>query len=695
MSTLLGRLQKKFAPETSSPASRMLARFKTTDSSATTTSAPLSQSSPLSLKESTEPIQPSPRLSFGSSARPVGNSRDLERILEIPRRTRPSDEELAQLSQKWTAKLGKGQVVCNCASYKRTCPYPLLPVQAWALEEISLYGGLLGPIGVGDGKTLLDLLSAMVLPDCERVVLLVQASLREQLVEIDWEFYAQHWKLPNRAGGRWLLPGVPVVHVLAYSELSGASNTARLTEINPDTIIADEAQALRNLKTARGKRFKRYMEASKPRLCAWSGTLTSKAMEDYAHFSEYALREGSPVPSHYPTLVEWAGALDPVELGEMPTPPGELMRLCAPGEYLMDAWQRRLCETPGVVSSPETGNCKAALYISERKVKAPQSIIDATEKLAATWERPDGERLITGLDMSRCQKELASGFYNLWRWPKNEPLPVRKRWIDVRKAWHKELSEKLKTSREFMDSPLLLTKAAIRWFDGYVHIERIATGHKHDEDGCYEGEGHDRRLVCEEEEEKEGRRLEIPPFTKRGPMPTWESTQWQEWKEVRNTAEPETYAEWLDPFLAQDAANWLTEGVGICWYEHVAFGEMVTKLSRCASFGPGEEASRGILKERGERSIVASIKSHGTGKNLQPFSRNLVANLPSDGATWEQLVGRTHRTGQMADEITVEIYRHMPVVRDAFSKALTLASHIKGTFGGSQKLLKATRLGGI
>ncbi len=416
-------------------------------------------------------------------------------------------------------------------------------------------------------------------------------------------------------------------------------------------------------------------------------------MEDYAHLSEYALREGSPVPLHYPTLQEFAGALDPVPLGTMPTPPGELLRLCAPGENLKDAWRRRLCETPGVVSSPEDGNCKASLNIFERKVKAPAKIIELTENLAATWERPDGERLVTGLDMARCQRELASGFYNLWRWPRGETLPVRNRWIAVRKDWHKELSEKLKYSREFMDSPLLLTKAAIRWFDGYVHIEHDPSGHTHEEK-CFENAGtHDEVVICGQKESK--KRIEIPPFTKNGPLPTWESATWQEWKEVRNTAEPETYAEWIDDFLAQDAAAWLTEGVGICWYEHVAFGAMVGKLSGKPQFGPGEEASRGILAERGERSIVASIKSHGTGKNLQPFNRNLVANLPSDGATWEQLIGRTHRTGQMADEIIFDVYQHMPVVRDALTKARGLAEHIRGTFGGSQKLLKATWVGGL
>ncbi len=601
----------------------------------------------------------------GSVSRAVGSSRDLERILALPRRPRPSASQLAALSAKWTSILGKPIKSCRCAEYKRSCPTPLLPVQAWALEEINLYGGLLGPIGVGDGKTLLDLLAPMVMPDCKVAVLLIPAFARVQLVEIDWEFYEQHWKLPNRAGARFFTPNVPVTHVLAYSELSSASNSSRLSEIKPDFIVGDEAHALRNSGTARGKRFNRFMkENPNVRSAFWSGTLTSKALADYAHFADGALGEGSPVPRHYPTLQEWGGALDPIKVGEMPTPPGQLLRLCDKGETLMSAWQRRLCETPGVVSSPEDGSCKASLTFSERKVVTPSSVLDAYAKFQASWEREDGERIVSGLDKARYMRQIASGLYTRWRWPRNEPLPVRRTWIETRKLWHRELAEKLEHSKEFMDSPLLLTKAAIRWHEGYVHIE-----HK---------------------EGKESKRYEIEPHTKNGPLPTWPAANWLEWKKIRDTALPETEAVWIDDFLARDCAVWAAAQVGIVWYEHVAFGAMVAKLGGLPQFGPGEEASRNILAERGTRSIVASIRSHGTGKNLQPFSRSLVANPPSDGATWEQLIGRTHRTGQQADSVGIGVYRHLPSMVEALDKAKVLAAHIQGTFGGRQKLLIAS-----
>lgn len=599
-------------------------------------------------------------------------SRDLQRVLELPRRPRPSDEELARLSQKWSERLGKKRTSpCRCAEYKRLCPFPLLPVQAWAIEEMSLYGGAMNPIGVGDGKTLLDLLAPMVVPNTKVAVLFVLANLRSQLIETDWDFYEQHWTLPNRAGARWLQPGVPVTHVVAYSELSSASNTNRLNEINPDLVIGDEIQALRNSDSARGKRFNRFMrEHPNTRLVCWSGTLTDKSLLDYAHFAEAALGDGSPTPHHYPVLQEWAAVLDPVELGEMRPPAGELERLrTVPGETMTDAWRRRLTETPGIVSSPENGSCKAALYFHERPAALPDAVRRAYDQFRLSWEREDGERVVTGLDKARYLRQLASGLYTRWRWPRNEPLEVRAAWIAARKEWHREMGEKLKLSKEFMDSPLLLAKAAIRWHDGYVHIQRDAAG-------------------------KEVERQEIPPHTKNGPMPAWASSTWQEWARLRYTAEPETEAVWIDDYLAQDCAAWAKQHVGIIWYEHAAFGPAVAKLAGIPWFGPGKDADLEIQREakRADRSIVCSVKSHGTGKNLQAYNKNLFANPPSSGAAWEQALGRTHRNGQLADEVNVWVYRHVDAMTDALDKARMLAGHIQGTFGGSQKLLRATYL---
>lgn len=596
--------------------------------------------------------------SFVGSGDKVGDSSDLHRILELPRRPRPTEEEL----EDWRIgfdRLNKHPTTCLCQSkYRRKCPERLLDTQAWALREIEGQQGLLGPIPVGEGKTLLDLLAPMVIPDCKVAVLLIGPQLRNQLTAVDWDFYGQHWHLPNLGSGAWFEKGKPTLHIVAYSELSSAKNSDVLERIRPDLVIADEAQMLRNANAARTKRFRRYFSAHpETRFLAWSGTLASRSIKDYAHLSNLALKEGSPTPLHWPTVEEWAGAIDP---SDWPSAIGKLAAFCEPGENVRDGFRRRVLDTPGVVSAPERGACSAELTFIERKVQTPPVIDEYLAALNASWTRPDGEELITALDVARCRRELSAGLFYRWRFPRNEPLEVRDRWFEVRARWHKEMREKLKQSKEFLDSPLLLVKAAIRWHDGYDHINH-----------------------------ETGQREHLPPHTKNGPMPTWASEVWPEWREVRDTVEPESEGVWIDDFLARDAADWLKKNIGICWYEHDIFGHRVAELSGAKLYGAGKAAHEGIAHEDGSSSIVASVRSHGTGKNLQMFNLNLFANPPSAGDAWEQALGRTHRQGQLADEVLVYVYRHTAGYVDALDRAKIDAAFAQGPgIGGEQKLLR-------
>lgn len=575
---------------------------------------------------------------------PVGDSRDLHRVQELPVRPKPPAEHLQAAIEHYGRTLGKPKTgACDCrARFGRRCADTLKPVQAWALAEMEEHGGLLGPIGVGYGKTLLDLLAPMVVTSCRVAVLLIPPGLRDQL-NVDWEFYGQHWNLPNRTDSRWHTSGRPWVHVVAFSELSGPKSTDLLERIQPDLVIVDEAHNLRRRDAARTKRFLRYFVAHpETRLCCWSGTLTNKSLRDYAMLSTLALKDGSPAPLHWPTVEEWAGALDP---SDNPAPIGALKAFCEPGESVRVGWKRRLHNTAGVVASLDEQSCNASITFSERPTTLPSKVATMLAEVREKWERPDGEKLVLITDKARCLDELASGFFYRWKWPRGEPVEVIEKWLRVRKEWHKELRERLKFSRPHMDSPRLLTNAAIRFQQGYE-----------------------------------------------GDLPTWDSAAWPEWSKTYDTAKPETEAVWVDDWLARDAAEWAKSNIGIVWFEHVALGHRVAELAGVPYYGAGKDAEVGILRERGERSVVASIAAHGTGRNLQSFSRNLVANVPSDGGRWEQLLGRTHREGQEADEIAVEVYRHTPELILALDKARSLSEYIEGTMGGTQKLLRASYL---
>ena len=600
--------------------------------------------------------------------RAVGESRDLRRILALPVREKPSDAEIVEMSRNLKSEFGTHAVDCECANkFKRRCCSDLLPVQAWALHEMRVAGGLLGPIGVGHGKTLLDLLTAMVVPNCKTAVLLLPSNLRRQLVDVDWAFYGQHWKLPNLAGGRWIVPGRPTLHVVAFSELSGSKATDLLSRIRPDIIIADEAHSVRHRTAARTKRFLRYFsENPAARLFCWSGTLTSRSLKDYAHLSNLALRENSPTPLHQPTVEEWAGHLDS---SEFRSPPGRLSQF---GADTRAGFRARVLGTLGVVSSGDSNACEASLIISAREFEASETIKKHIKELEATWQRPDGEELIDAMSVGRCARELSCGFYYQWIWPRREPIEVIEKWLRIRKEWHKELREKLKLSRPHMDSPLLCSRAAIRWYNGYTHI-------KCDESG------------------REIARQEIPPKSKEGPLPVWPSLCWPEWKAVRKSAKPETKAVWLDESFVSNCLDWLKEP-GLLWYEYKGLAQKLLELAAARKqevlfAGPGAEGDLAVLNLPANASVIISSNAHGEGKNLQQFNRNLLANPPSSGGEWEQIIGRTVRAGQEADEVTVETFLHTEPFGRAVEKARELSNYIEGTFGAAQKLAsKATWL---
>ena len=84
------------------------------------------------------------------------------------------------------------------------------------------------------------------------------------------------------------------------------------------------------------------------------------------------------------------------------------------------------------------------------------------------------------------------------------------------------------------------------------------------------------------------------------------------------------------------------------------------------------------------------MQSHGKGHNLQRYTRNLMVAMPGAGDLWEQLIARTHRFGQTADEINVEMYVHCRELFEAFENARSDARYIEDSTGQVQKLNLAT-----
>lgn len=581
---------------------------------------------------------------------PVGHSADLNRVIAVPRRDLETSYPAYEFSQI-EARLRKTGP-CVCAKQGRPCPTSLKPIQAQALIEAARAGGLFAPIGVGHGKTLVDLLLPMVLPECKTAVLFIPANLKTQLLERDWDYYGGHWRLPNLQGGRWFEAGRPVLHVVTYNILSRPESSDLMRRINPDTIICDEAHNLKARTSSRTIRFARYFEEHpETRLCVLSGTMTSRTIRDCSHLACWSLGDASPYPTAPHVVEDWSNALDPCSCVAAKNPdasclcrahPGALLRLCEPGEHVREGFRRRRVDTLGVVATSESAIGTSLVIRPRMPGPVPPEILTYI-KLAKSGERPDTERFQSDLESAACTRQLSAGFYHRWKYPRGEPRKLIDEWFAKRKAWNAEVWDELKNPEEHLDSPGLLTKAAIR---AYMD----------------------------------------PPYD--GDRPVWAAMNWPAWVAIHDQVQPVPEAVWISDYVVQDAADWARENVGIVWVEFPELGEAIAKEAGIPYFGGGDEASKLIPLETGKRSIVASIRAHGTGKNLQMFYRNLVVTPPADAAIWEQMIARTHRPGQLADEVTVDVVQHTAPYRDAFSLARERARFLEQV-EGPQKLMMA------
>jgi len=423
----------------------------------------------------------------------------------------------------------------------------------------------------------------------------------------------------------WLLPAI---RVESYEMLSRENNAEFLTNYQPDLIICDEGHRLKNPSAAVSRRFTRYIRAKRPHVIVLSGTVTRRSLMDYWHLLRSCLGDAhAPVPSDWTEAMQWGDALDN-HGGDKRTAPGALAQLLDPGEpatldNVRRGFQRRLTGTPGVIATSAM-SYGGSIYLSGVKPDL-KAMAPHFAKLRDGWCTPDDHPFSEAVDLWRHARELACGFYYRWN-----PRPPQG-WLTERKAWCKFVRSVLRHSRT-LDTELQLVNAIRR--GEYPHgVEPLAA-----------------------------------------------------WVGVRDTFEPHQEAVWCDSATLHLAAEWLAKHRGIAWVEHRAFGEKLSKLTGRPYYGQGGLSSdkRSIEDETG--ACIASIQANGEGRNLQRFSDNFVVSLPPSGATWEQLIGRTHRSGQTADEVTFEVVMGCQEQVEGMARALSDARYIETTTGQLQKL---------
>lgn len=567
--------------------------------------------------------------------RGVSRSAELARVVKLPRRSLDAYDEAFALA-------------LSIEMRKPGSDFQLKVKQALMLIEVVEAQGMLGFVGVGGGKTTVAPLFGKVC-DLDPVVLLVPPAIKREILErvIPWLQTHIDFKPP---------------HVVSYSELSVASKGDILDRLKPKLIIADEAHNLKNKNAARTKRFLRYFDDNPETvLIALSGTIARRSIMDFHHIIQLTHKGWRcPVTRSWKDAKDWAFALDPHVQPDLRLNPGALVELCRPGEEPREGFRRRLTDTEGVIGGAAE-DVGSSLLFRKRGVPVPEKLSNALKVLRKDWETPGGEQVVDALDFARKARELAQGFYYVWDWPDGKPDVE---WMTARSEWRKAVANVTKLNREGLDSELLVRNACVR------ELKPIAA-------------------------DSTAARL---PKTSRSDM----LEAWKAWAKVMHKEEPETRAIWIDDFLVRDAIEWgkstevMDAGGALVWYDARAFGERAAQLGAVVC-GAGNSGNARMLDLAGDRSgkpitVFASSNAHGTGKNLQRWSRSLVVAPWSGGGTWEQVIGREHRPGQEADEVINDVNAHTIELNLCIEKALEDAAFIRGVTGGEQKILQGTWL---
>lgn len=533
--------------------------------------------------------------------------------------------------------------------------------QSAMLAAMEACNGGLFPAGVGHGKAGAALLAPTAL-GAELAIILTTSGTLNQLRKT-YGVWRRYFRLVDN------------VHILSYDQLSTQSGTTLLDDIAkgvPDhkiVIVADEAHKIRAPDSARTKRVLRFFDGDlkegtpghyDARFVALSGTMTSKSLRDFSHLARLALRHMSPVPCDEHDLDAWAECID------VDGQPGDLqwrrleplwttfadtskpmsdMRYEERREAIRKAFQRRLRSCPGVVATEEQA-IGCSLIITARTMGLPKTIKEAMRAAELDGVDPTGEPLPDDISVSRINRQLSAGFYYIWDWPYGE---VDLEWMKARQRYHALVRIELQAN------------AAAGYDSEFLVSSRVA------------------------HQLEQGRRDAIHIAWRH--WSEQKQKRWQ-WPDGSHRPHPPTKTIWVDKFFVEEAVS-LAKSIkepAILWYESRALQEALRENGIDVR-GAGEDAPSFA------KLCALSTRAHGDGLNLQAWTRNVILEPMSSGQRWEQVLGRSHRPGQDADEIFADVFQHTDTYRRSVQQAREDARYIEGTSGNKQKLNYATLIG--
>ncbi len=624
--------------------------------------------------------------------RDTADSLEIQRIVRLPIVELPTPEEVDAFCRE------EVQARYYDEGFK------LFNTQVGAVLAYDLYGGLFAPIGVGWGKTLITLMianRAFERGESQRSILFVPPPVYLQLTQRDipWARKRVGLRVPFIfMGGRGqdsrrttAASKKKGCYVIPYSQLSTRDAEEVLNAIQPDLLILDEAHAVKNPKAARTKRLTRYLEQRQPRVVALSGTITSKSIADYHHLLAHALKENCPLPMDPALALNWSYVLDAnadpsdAQVGPI-TPllawsrthfPKERLPVGVPG--FRKAYKIRLNTSPGVVA---TGDNEIGTSLVIENTPVPLKAVQETEEyrklsqlmrdVEELWRTPSGDEIEYGFHKWRYLYELTSGFYYNLRWPTVEELQRRSRltideaqvYLDMAKVHHEALQEYHKKLRRWLeyrgrpklDTPLLVASNMA------AHGARDVGAELFD--------------------------------------------YWRKAKDLEFEGMPERLSEpkRICDYKIQHAVAWAKErdehGQGaLIWFHHDTPGRWLAEELKAqgvdALWCPSESVRKGsnsvVLDVNNKnRIMVISMGGHGTGKNLQHFEQQLFLQFPRKADLLEQVIGRTHRNGQNADELVAHTMNTLMFDHLNTAACLVDALYIHQTTGARQKAIYAS-----
>ncbi len=593
--------------------------------------------------------------------------------------------------------------------------------QVESLMAYDMYGGAFLSLRVGAGKSLIALMLAQraYAKGLKKIAIMLPSQVYDQMVSRDVPWARRHVPLsvPMMKLGQITLKrrqalarsGNFGVYFIPYSLLSVDDTDELLDWICPELIVLDEGHNLKNFDAARtGRMFGREgflnrfekQHGTRPEMVVMSGTITSKSLLDYWHLLKECLKERCPLPLNGHLVRLWAGVLDSAasrdaggyghgeDAGEGTVRTDTLMPIVRwaqrhfPDEDFPEttrgfrhAFRRRFETAPGIVASNKD-DLGVSLVFRNEETPSPSDetwtkLQELTRAVVDDGVAPNGDIIDHAMNAYGWLVQLAAGFYNDLYWPdaekfaKERDIPVfdaeeildrAKNYHELQQIYHSAMRRWLtRNARPSMDTPFLVA--------GNMHTN---------------GAGNVGPDLYEAWTEMHGADFEGRPQRRSRPIRVCD-------------------------YKIRHAISWakkLKKGRGaVLWHLHREVGTWLYEMGvaegveivHCPSGQAGSALITSIgdyeLGGKGDKIVTASVSGHGIGKNLPAFEEQFVVQWPRSSAQSEQMLGRIHRPGQLADSLTIHMCNTAEVEHTSFAAAMNDACYIQDTTGNEQKLM--------